>query len=44
MFSQYFFAFLKSAWNFEHLQKRIEPHNLNISRISRSEKRGYLNE
>ena len=36
-FSQFFAAFLKSAWNFERLGKKDCPHNFCISEITDSE-------
>ena len=37
-FSQYFAAILKSIWNFEHFEKKIDPHPFCISEITDSEK------
>ena len=42
-FSGFFIAFLKSAWNLEHFQKKDEYSSLIISEIIDAEKRGYLN-
>ena len=42
-FSGFFIAFLKRAWNLEHLQKKDEYPSLIISEIIDAEKRGYLN-
>ena len=42
-FSWFFIAFLKSAWNLEHFQKKDEYHSLIISEIIDAERRGYLN-
>ena len=42
-FSEFFFAFLKCAWNLEHFQKKDEYPCLNISEIIDAERRGYLN-
>ena len=42
-FSGFFIAFLKSAWNLEHFQKKDEYPSLIISEIIDAEKRGYLN-
>ena len=42
-FSEFFFAFLKFAWNLEHFQKKDEYPCLIISEIIDAEKRGYLN-
>ena len=39
-FSQFFCAFLKSTLNFEHFQQKDDPHNLYISEITDSGKRG----
>ena len=39
-FSEYFFAFSKSTLNFEHFQKKDDPHSCFISEITHSEKRG----
>ena len=37
-FSQFFFAFLKFTLNFEHFQKKDDPHSRCISEIAVSEK------
>ena len=37
-FSEYFSAFLKSTLNFEHLQKKYDPHSRCISQITASKK------
>ena len=42
-FSQFFIAFLKCAWNFEHFQKKDEYPSLIISEIIEAERRVYLN-
>ena len=42
-FSGLFIAFLKCAWNLEHVQKRDEYPSLIISEIIDAERRGYLN-
>ena len=42
-FSGFFIAFLKRAWNLEHLQKKDEYHSLIISEIIDAKGRGYLN-
>ena len=42
-FSGFFIAFLKCAWNLEHLQKKDEYPSLIISEIIDAERRGYLN-
>ena len=39
-FSRFFLAFSKSTLNFEHFQKKDDPHSLFISEIMYSEKRG----
>ena len=41
-FSEFFFAFLKCAWNLEHFQKKDEYPSLIISEILDAERRGYL--
>ena len=43
IFSWFFIAFLKCAWNLEHFQKEDEYPSLNISEIIDAEKCGYLN-
>ena len=43
MFSGFFIAFLKCAWNLEHFQKNDEYPSLVISEIINAERRGYLN-
>ena len=42
-FSGLFIAFLKCAWNLEHLKKKDEYSSLIISEIIDAERRGYLN-
>ena len=42
-FSQFFLAFVKSALNLEHFEKKDEYPSLVISRIIDSERGGYLN-
>ena len=42
-FSEFFFAFLKCAWNLEHFQNKDEYPSLIISEIIDAERRGYLN-
>ena len=42
-FSQFFIAFLESAWHGEHLQKKEESSSLSISEIFDSKRGGYLN-
>ena len=37
-FSQFFSSFLKSTLNFEHFQKKDDPHSRFISEIAVSEK------
>ena len=39
-FSQFFLDFSKSTLNFEHFQKKDDPHSRFISEITHSEKRG----
>ena len=43
IFSGFFIAFLKCAWNLEPFQKEDEYSSLIISEIIDAEKRGYLN-
>ena len=43
IFSGFFIAFLKCAWNFENFQKKDEYSSLIISEIIEAERRGYLN-
>ena len=43
IFSRFFIAFLKCAWNLEHFQKTDEYPSLIISEIIDAERRGYLN-
>ena len=43
IFSWFFIAFLKYAWNVEHFQKKNEYPSLIISEIIDAERRGYLN-
>ena len=42
-FSGFFLAFLKCALNLEHFEKKDEYPSLVISKVSDSEKGGYLN-
>ena len=42
-FSGFFLAFLKCALNLEHFEKKDEYHSLVISKVSDSERGGYLN-
>ena len=41
-FSAFFIAFLKSAWNGEHFEKKGESTSLSISEIIDSKTGGYL--
>ena len=41
--SRFLIAFLKSAWNGEHFQKKGESSSLSISEIIDSKRGGYLN-
>ena len=43
IFSVFFIAFLKCAWNLDHFQKKDEYPSLIISEIIDAERRGYLN-
>ena len=43
IFSGFFIAFLKCAWNLENFQKKDEYPRLIISEIIDAERRGYLN-
>ena len=43
VFSGFFIAFLKCAWNLEHFQKKDEYSSLIISEIIDADRRGYLN-
>ena len=43
IFSGFFIAFVKCAWNVEHFQKKDEYLSLTISEIIDAERRGYLN-
>ena len=43
IFSQFFIAFLKCAWNLDHFQKKDEYPSLIISEIIDALRRGYLN-
>ena len=43
IFSGFFIAFLKCAWNLEHFPKKDEYPSLIISEIIDAERRGYLN-
>ena len=42
-FSRFFLAFLKCALNLEHFEKKYEYPSLVISKVSDSERGGYLN-
>ena len=41
--SPFFFAFLKSTWNFKHFPKKEDTHSWWISEIMDSEKRAEIN-
>ena len=43
IFSKFFIAFLKCAWNLEYFRKKDEYPSLIISEIIDAERRGYLN-
>ena len=43
IFSGFWIAFLKRAWNLEHFQKKDEYPSLTISEIIDAKRRGYLN-
>ena len=43
IFSRFFIAFLKCAWNLEHFLKKYEYPSVIISEIIDAERRGYLN-
>ena len=43
IFSGFFIAHPKCAWNLEHFQKKDEYPSLIISEIINAERRGYLN-
>ena len=43
IFSWFFIAFVKCAWNVEHFEKKYEYPSLIISEIIDAEIRGYLN-
>ena len=43
MFSEFFFAFLKCAWNLQQFQEKDRYPSLIISEIIDTERRGYLN-
>ena len=43
VFFQFFTAFLKSAFNFEHFGKKDEPHSSCIFEIIDGEKSAYVN-
>ena len=42
IFSSFFIAFPKCAWNLEHFQKKDDYPSLIISEIIDAERRGYL--
>ena len=41
-FSVFFIAFLKSTWNGEHFQKKVESSSLSISEMIDTKRGGYL--
>ena len=43
MFSEYFSPFSEFRFNFEHFQKKYNPHSCCIFGVMVSEKRGYIN-
>ena len=43
MFPQFFTAFLKSTFNFEHCERNDECHSLCISEVIDGKKRAYVN-
>ena len=43
IFSEFFIAFVKCAWNLEHFRKKYEYPSLIISEIIDAGRRGYLN-
>ena len=43
IFSETFTAFLKSTFNFEHLQKKNERRSLCISEVIVGKRRSYIN-
>ena len=43
IFAQFFSTFLKFTSNFEHSEKKVEPHCWFISEVIDSKTRGYLN-
>ena len=43
IFSRFFIAFLKCAWNLEHFLKKDKYSSLIIFEIIDAERRGYLN-
>ena len=42
-FSRYFIAFFDSALNFEHFEKKNQPHSSSTSEVIYSQRRFYLN-
>ena len=42
-FSPFFTAFLKSTFNFEHFEKKDQPHSLCIFEMIDAERRAYVN-
>ena len=43
IFSEFFIAFVKCAWNLQHFRKKYEYPSLIISEIIDAGRRGYLN-
>ena len=43
IFSEFFLPFFESALNYEHFQKKDDPHSLCISEIIDHERRAYIN-
>ena len=43
VFSEFFIAFMKCAWNLEHFQEKDEYSSLIISEIIDAERRDWLN-
>ena len=42
-FSRFFIAFYESALNFEHYEKKSQPHSSSISEVIDSQRHVYLN-
>ena len=42
-FSSVFTAFQKTTFNFEHFEKKVEPHSICISEMIDGERRAYVN-